>query len=374
MRATGYNNNFQDTRDWSSDEIERTDYVRGNYPIQEIDEYWFSSKSLMTDYRWRQANDTWLNWAGYSDKQIEYWSSIYLKDGKSIDNESLIKNYGSPMYVTEGIWAWLSAYYVKNKAWSIYKKDNIGNWVEEKDVSWKTLDLEDIYQLIGQAPRESGNFYTDIINFIGANAWEDDTPLSLPYDNNKNVSGFNLYSLGAKGLGYFGEGGDKPPLKSPIEDSYIDGVSEEFNGFGQYGALHVGGAYDWDTTGIVPQNNHKRILFISGNAFNQSRLIRIDGGYPGAVQSAQVRFCRKKSDEELGYKMYINEAKDEVTMVDYPLSAADASKVSGLSELPKGLERGIALRYTNREHRKVLRKWSEIKAEAADIMSQIIIG
>lgn len=43
------------------------------------------------------------------------------------------------------------------------------------------------------------------------------------------------------------------------------------------------------------------------------------------------------------------------------------------SQLRHGLERGIALRYTNRKHMKVLRKWSEIKAEAAEINSQILV-
>lgn len=44
-----------------------------------------------------------------------------------------------------------------------------------------------------------------------------------------------------------------------------------------------------------------------------------------------------------------------------------------LKQLRSGLERGIALRYTNRKHKKVLRKWSEIKAEAKEIDDQILL-
>ena len=502
-----WNANFEDSRDWDQSEIIRSDWSKATYPIQEIDEYWWFAKSIITDYRFRKANDTYLNWLGYSDAEINNWNNGYLKPGQSpLTNETMNTTYGSPMFLREGVHHWLPLWNTRFDEWNVYynnqelpsglttvieeadestltssvrsnssnpyfkfgywadnwltelqkpctikkivcffetvgkvdiylgysdgtsyresfetvagkniltlnipvkkpvKKFSIGvgagsikvdktrtqeklgqigyqpdrwtahtanDWslgiglyidpyqelIAEEKGTWRTPEYEDMMQLIGQAPRTTDNIFLDIMNFLGANSDTDNLPYNFKHTY-EGISGLNLYPLGAKGGGYKGEG-QKPPLVHPIENSYIDGTGETINGFGMYSAIHIG---EWND--IIGKNTHKRLLFVSGNVFGGPEVIRIDPGYPNAVQSAQVRYCSKKSDEELGYKMYIDENNDKILILDFPLSEVDQKTVESLKELPKGLLRGIALRYTNREQRQVCNSLSEIKNEA----------
>lgn len=529
VKLDNYNANFEDPRDWDQEDIVRSAYSVGTYPIQEIDEYWWFAKPLMTDYRYRLTNDTYLNWLGYSDKEIQNTFSNYLKTGKELDNDSLIKSYGSPVFLREGVanwlnqipenatqvwniyrrnpeivdypieellaetpiekldgfmnggalgdtsWKWLAyrdenaipminnkiltkvvlffhqatdfqlEFYgddmekviiplraesagrhefdinvetgtntslivsVKNgkirigeagvnpihnkqlyyfgswdqwgyglKDWDlgigIYGKEKNITWLTESVGKWVNPELDDIFQLIGQAPVLSETFYQNVIDFIGADSVNDGKPLNFPHARNQALSGFDLYPTGAKGGGYKGSG-DKPPIVgNSIEESYVDAQGEAINRFGEYGAIHTGN-YRGNINGSNwTENTHKRILFVSGAFDNRSKYIRIDAGYPNAVQSAQVRYCTKKTDEELGYKMFIDETNDQIIMVNYPLSQADLEKTTNLEELPKGMLRGIALRYTNRLHREVCKSLSEMRAEEQEITNQIIFS
>lgn len=522
---------FEDTRDWDKEEVVRQNYSIGTYPIQEIDEYWWFAKSLMTDYRYRKNNDTYLNWLGYSDKEITEWNSKYLKKGQNpLDINSMVRAYGGPMFLREGVAGWLNTYnenfnfwnvYFKNpdtseppvevllpetpieklndslsggkipgasgwkwlahngntsnmlplinnkvitkvvlhfyeptdfelsfsgdgmeskrftlkaesagrnefdiyvetcektsmsislingkirigkqgrnilhqialycfeesipwgyghRDWDlgigIYGRDKVKEFLPEPKGKWHTPQLADVLQLLGQAPNESDDVFLNIMNFIGADSRKDESPYLLPYDQYEDISGLGLYSLSAKGGGYKGgHSGGKPPLVSPIEDSYIDATGEPMNGFGDYGAMHIGdyrGSFGDDPSWEV--NTHKRFLFVSGKVLDGAKTMRVDNGFPGAVQSAQVRYCAQKSDLELGYKFYIDEENDQVLMVNFPLSSEDEDLTAELPELPKGLLRGIVLRYTNRLYLKVCKPLSEMRLEEQEILSHI---
>ncbi len=497
---SGYNANFEDPRDWDNPEKDRGTAIRGLYDCQEIDEIWFTTKSRMTDYKYRLANDTYLNWLGDSQEEVDEWNTQFGKNpSQNLTVDEVVQSLGGRSFLREGVWDWqtknggnqnhkwdvmykntnpdiglhdaltappieelkdeqrgmnhdpnhllrldsnvsgivelqkpgvienvIMTYatkgqfdflvtYIDNTSDRITVNAEIGRhkypvnitytkpikklflaintgtikidkskaqegigkvfvkeawvdpvwvdwsfglgievrnhqeWLPEPPGSWKVIDLPEVHQLMGQAPRESSEPFQNIMDFIGGNAKNDPKiPFNLPHDNFKNTSGFSLYSTGAKG----------------------GGASDKVHSFGQFSVLHVGEWYDW----ISVPNLHKRLSFIPGSFDNRSRYIRLDGGIKdGVVQSAQVRYCKHKTPEELGYKLYVDDANDNVLMLKYPLSASNAELVKDLKELEIGLERGITLRYTNRKHMKVLRKWSEIKAEAEEINSQILV-
>ena len=144
------------------------------------------------------------------------------------------------------------------------------------------------------------------------------------------------------------------------------------NGFGDYGAMHIGdyrGSFGNSPSWEV--NTHQRFLFVSGDVLDGAKTMRVDNGFPNAVQSAQVRYCAQKSDLELGYKFYLDEENDQVLMANFPLSSEDEDLTAALPELPKGLLRGIVLRYTNRLHLKVCKPLSEMRLEEQEILSHI---
>ncbi len=97
------------------------------------------------------------------------------------------------------------------------------------------------------------------------------------------------------------------------------------------------------------QNESSFSFYVSGSYFSSKD-----------YHFGQVRYTRAKTDEELGYKLYIDNCNDQVVMLPN-------TQQSNLVELPKGLERGIALRYANRSQMKIYKKWSEICDEADQI-------
>jgi hypothetical protein len=78
-----------------------------------------------------------------------------------------------------------------------------------------------------------------------------------------------------------------------------------------------------------------------------------------------ARYCRRLTDAELGYKMYIDNTNDRVIMLPYNVSTTLTVV------LPPGLERGLALRDANLTELKVYNSWSGICADADKIRAFI---
>ena len=81
-----------------------------------------------------------------------------------------------------------------------------------------------------------------------------------------------------------------------------------------------------------------------------------------SYQFCSVRYVRALTDQELKYKLYIDEQNDKVVV-----SRDLDSTPSNLKILEKGYERGIALRYINLKKNICTKKWSAIKEEANKI-------
>jgi hypothetical protein len=133
--------------------------------------------------------------------------------------------------------------------------------------------------------------------------------------------------------------------------------------------------------GVLVLNGDGSMPNNSWNSFNSGFILKMkDSPRTFSFQDSQAntffigslynfgsaRYCRRLTDAELGYKLYVDNVNDRVIMLPYGQSTT-------LTALPPGLERGIALRYANFSEMKVYQTWSAICAEA-DMMRPYIDG
>jgi RHS repeat-associated protein len=194
-----------------------------------------------------------------------------------------------------------------------------------EQAGWDLPSQADILQLLGQMPRNSGSLKEDAKHFFYANAQADGTnSYGLPaLQNYSSISGLAI-----------------PPMG--LSENNFDG-ERNWYGFGYGFALRM-----------------KEPLTVFSLQDAQNTIIVGEELY----HFSSARYCKPISDQELGYKLYVDNCNDAVVMYPY-------NKQTKLTELPKGLERGIALRYANRSQMKIYRKWSEICAESEEIRKSI---
>lgn len=220
---------------------------------------------------------------------------------------------------------------------------------------WRVPTTDIILQLLGQLPRYNelngtGTRSDDVLDFFLCDA--DNDPIKripAPIGDtwyHKNISGLNLLpngkmqaliTNGQVGLDYFGVATAFATMRN--------------NGSVGYTMISLGykPSEDYDIAGL--QTNPFRFVGMAvGSSWNT------DG------HNSTHRYCRVKTAEERGYKLIVD--GDDILV-------ADPSDTR--SEMPIGLERGIALRYMNREHRKVLIKYSELQIEADELRSSVLI-
>ena len=297
---------------WNYDtqKVEVSNVITKTYKTIEASEYQWTTENLRLKYgTYGNVNMTWLN---LTQADVDKYANEYL-NGQKIPLEEFEQIFGT--------WATLypTAMMYRNIYWGV--PTGPGTF----DHTWGLPTKEDIWQLYGQAPRTTGNVYEDIKDFLFASACDNKYNWTQNMFNRKNISGLTLTPLG-------------------MRESNQGGA---IYGFGQVASLQT------------IDNEHIETLSdkdLSGNSGI------ISNGY--SFHLTQARHRRPLTDQELGYKMYIDAANDQILMLPH-------NQTSTLPELAKGLERGIALRYANREHLKVLKKWSEIQAEATEIKSKL---
>lgn len=301
---TGWNYDIQ--------KVENNYVITKTYKTIEASEYIWTTENLRLKYgRYGSVDMSWVN---FSQADVDKFSADYL-NGRSILLDEFEQVYGT--------WATLynEAMMYRNIYWGV-PDGNGGN-----DHTWGLPSKEDIWQLYGQAPRKSSNLYNDIKDFLFASSADFNFGWTSGLFNHKNISGLTLTPLGMR---------------------------ESNNGGAVYGFSQVTSLQTSTWAGIETMADRD----LSG----RSGLI----SNPYSYHFTQARHRRPLTDQELGYKMYIDTATDQVLMLP-------SDQVSTLPELSKGLERGIALRYTNRKHMKVLQKWSKIQAEA-ELIKRLING
>lgn len=297
---------------WNYDtqKVELNNVITKTYKTIEAGEYIWTTENLRLKYGTYGSIN--MNWVNLTQADVDKYANEYL-NGQKIPLEEFEQVFGT----------WVTLYDVammyRNIYWGVPNSD--GTF----DHTWGLPTKEDIWQLYGQAPRTSGNVYEDIKDFLFASACDNKFGWTQNMFNRRNISGLTLTPLG-------------------MRESNQGGV---IYGFGQVASLQTA---TW--AGIETLSD--RDLSGQGGIISN----------PYSYHFTQARHRRPLTDQELGYKMYIDAASDQILMLPY-------NQASSLPELAKGLERGIALRYANREHLKVLKKWSEIQAEAIEIKSKL---
>jgi len=75
-----------------------------------------------------------------------------------------------------------------------------------------------------------------------------------------------------------------------------------------------------------------------------------------------IRFCRPLTDEELGYRLFVNEATDKIDVIAHT-KQSPAIHPDNAPELEKGIIRGLALRYMSEDNTQILQPLSWFKSE-----------
>ncbi len=297
---------------WNYDtqKVELNNVITKTYKTIEAGEYIWTTENLRLKYGTYGSIN--MNWVNLTQADVDKFANEYL-NGQKIPLEEFEQVFGT----------WVTLYDVAMMYRNIYW--GVPTGVNTFDHTWGLPTKEDIWQMYGQAPRTSGNVYEDIKDFLFASACDNKFGWTQNMFNRRNISGLTLTPLG-------------------MRESNQGGA---IYGFGQVASLQTA---TW--AGIETLSD--RDLSGQGGIISN----------PYSYHFTQARHRRPMTDQELGYKMYIDAASDQIQMLPY-------NQASSLPELAKGLERGIALRYANREHMKVLKKWSEIQAEATEIKSKL---
>ena len=256
---------------------------------------------------------------------------------------------------TFGVWGtWNSPYEIKN--WNSLTEVTGSGTTHDSVGTWRSPNTNDILQLMGQLPRHhhlngTGTRMDDICDFFLADANSDPIKrIPAPIGNNwykKNISGLTMLPNGKyQGL-------------SSIDQTTVN--NDHFGVATCFATFRKNGSIGYTMIGLAPSRNSTDLY---GNLVTPANFTGVAVGCTSnaAGHGGGSRHCRVKTVEERGYKLVIE--GDKVLVVDPTDSRTD---------MPIGMERGIALRYMNRKHRVVLRSYSQIQTEATELLSNILI-
>lgn len=221
--------------------------------------------------------------------------------------------------------------------WRLYKDSTKA---ENISSGWDIITTNELLQLLGQLPRYNTDRWSDILDFFFCDKDSDIcTQGKSKLTNRKNISGITLVPNGK--------------LQNVVNTTSRPVAVDSFGSTAVMATKRI---------------KHEEQIYLTSFADNGSPMhskgVRISSAVAFA-HGGNVRYSRVKTPEELGYKLIVDSVNDKVLFVP-----ADDSR----ENLPIGMERGVALRYANREHRLVLKSWSEIQAEANELMTSGIIN
>lgn len=220
--------------------------------------------------------------------------------------------------------------------WYIYEDNTKNNDITN---GWTLPTTDIMLQLIGQLPRHheqngTGTRWNDIRDFFFCNQERDIiNVINANWGHHANISEISLLPAG----------------KLPNDS----GKPSQVEAFG--------------TTHVMPTLKRNGSVSLTSFAVNGSPLhqtgVRISSSVAYA-HGGNIRYSRVKTVEELGYKLVIDEPSDKILFV----SASDPRE-----NIPVGMLRGVALRYSNRKNNVVCESYSKIREEAALLMSSAIV-
>lgn len=292
-------------------ELAYGDKIKAKYPTVEVGEYEWMAANLLIRYG---------NPEGYFE-DMNLPEDYYLNyAGDACPNMRAYEH-------VFGTWAtdlpYLDVVYRDRRYFHVWRDDS-----KNEELPGFDLPVEaDIYQIIGHMPHTTGNAVTDFLDF--AMGIREDVP------------GVDFKAIRAQW----------PRLNNA---SNLSGLTIPPTGLNNAGTYHWSFGYGFslrlrDCPKVFVYTDPTQLIFTN------------------LYHWGSARYCRPLSDEELSYRLYIDKEKDCVAV----LGINDSDNVDNLPELPKGLERGVALHYMNKNLRTITKPWSEIRAEAAEINAQV---
>lgn len=204
-------------------------------------------------------------------------------------------------------------------------------WIPHKDTykidGWRIPKQEDFLQLFGMVGEDFS--ITNMRKHLCVSP--DDSELSwlseFPQSGEcKDILGVRFLPTGYK------NNGTTPEI--PNNDGELYGFGKRF-GFLTYDERESGSSASpslWMDT--------ESATYLMGNV--NWDIANVTTPNPGSCQYWQrsVRFCRPLTDDELGYKLWSDEPNDQIIV-----TSSSALPPAGVTELPKGLLRGMAVRW-----------------------------
>lgn len=193
---------------------------------------------------------------------------------------------------------------------------------------WKQPSVADFAQLFAMADRLD---YTGIVAFHGIDKPNANYPFYTNWSSTaQNTSGFAMIPCGTRNnvSGIYRLPRQSCAFKTNVDDGIIIRIEPPISQ-----AVSVIADDNQNLNSLYPDTSIKFYL-------------------------ASVRYCRQLSDDELGYKMYIDRANDQIKVV-----SINQTQPNGLTQLEKGKLRGRAVRWLNANNTKVLAPLSYIEKE-----------
>lgn len=316
---------------WDTHTYTNNSYMCGTYKTIGVGEYTWTTQNLKLMYRALWGKEMLSKFNIDESFMKGLFSREYIPFPGCTLNDFL-DVFGT--YITED--SELGGAYRHPDKYLFFDKEN-GTRIK----GWELPDYYDILQLLGQMPVKYAKVADNARDFFYANAEIDSIPnFNLPMlCTYSSTSGLRIVPMGFEKNNYW-------EARQPYY-------------FGKAFGLKIKSAPDFQ---------YGKNMFV----FKENDLIvGTPGDYNnGFFHFCSARYCKKMSDEELGYKMYASDLTDQVIFL--PLNETPKT-AEQYKELPKGLERGIALRYATADRKKCTESWSTIKAEAAKMMKEIVL-
>ncbi len=319
--------------------------IIGDYPTIRVGEYEWTTQNLRMKYRGNS-----LNFLNFDNTMVNFVAgNAFGNNTNTVEEfEKVFGTWVTELYIVGDEYNVATTYRDDDAAYT--RNDNV---FPAANVAFDLPDVTAILQLFGQMPHKSGDVYTDFRNYtFGVPEGVDsqmaaDLAQAMPLlnSNNANLSGLSLLPLGsmdAHGLGM--------DVYSP-------------------NAAWTNGNNAFMTTGtgikLKMKGFHRNFNFYEAGENDRQAILNQYLWHWGSA-----RYCRAISDEELGYKLYVDESSDIVVYLPY-----GEEPESGYTELPRGIQRGVALSYLYTDVDKGIyyftKSWSKIQEEATDIRYNI---
>ncbi|HCO67338.1 MAG TPA: hypothetical protein DIT04_06240 [Dysgonomonas sp.] len=278
------------------------------YKTIEIGEHVWTTENT----RFKAAYNTWLN---HSQQAVDQELGVH-----TIPLNDFEKKFGS--FITH--MTRLNAY---RENFNVYDQRD-----GAEQQGWDIPTTLDFAQLMGIAPQISDDPVKNIMTFLGVPQSDVPAVTGDHWSGYKNTSGFTMTPLGRRhALEY-------PTAQYP----------KLWYNYGRESGFKL-------KDGIIS-------MIVFSEADNAP--IRV---HEALTHMCQSRYTRNKTDEELGYRLFVDLEKDEVLV-----TGLDHKCSENLRELANGLPRGVAVRYMKKDEGIVMKSWSEIQEEAEQIRTRIM--